>query len=82
MGLFYCILVYMLDLHLVHPILNLSVPNAGILIKEQLVRLMRFSLNMVDYTMSFLLLKNAKNAKFEKSASQADKHNIDYSTFD
>ena len=44
------------DLHLVLPALNLSTLNAGILIMMQKVRLMMFSLNMVDYSMSFLLL--------------------------
>ena len=46
----------MRDLHLVLPALNLSTLNAGILIMLQKVRLMMFSLNMVDYSMSFLLL--------------------------
>ena len=41
---------------LVLPPLNLSTLNAGILIMMQKVRLMKFSLNMVDYSMSFLLL--------------------------
>ena len=44
------------DLHLVLPALNLSILNAGILIMMQQVRLMMFSLNTVDYSMSFLLL--------------------------
>ena len=44
------------DLHLVLPALNLSTLNSGILIMMQKVRLMMFSLNMVDYSMSFLLL--------------------------
>ena len=44
------------DLHLVLPALNLSTLNAGILIIMQQVRLMMFSLNMVDYSMSFLSL--------------------------
>ena len=44
------------DLHLVLTPLNLSTLNAGILIMMQKVRLMMFSLNMVDYSMSFLLL--------------------------
>ena len=44
------------DLHLVHPALNLSVLDAGIMIMVQQVSLMMFSLNMVDYPMSFLLL--------------------------
>ena len=35
---------------------NLSTLNAGILIMMQQVRLTMFSLNMVDYSMSFLLL--------------------------
>ena len=43
-------------LHLVHPTLNLSLRDAGILIIMQQVGLMMFSLNMVDYPMSFLLL--------------------------
>ena len=44
------------DLHLVLPALNLSTLNAGISIMMQQVRLMMFSLNMVDYSMSFLSL--------------------------
>ena len=44
------------DLHLVLPALNLSTLNAGILIMMQQVRLMMFSLNMVNYSMSFLPL--------------------------
>ena len=56
MRLFHHVLVYMGDLHLVHPALNLSVLDAGIMIMVQQVSLMMFSLNMVDYRMSFLLL--------------------------
>ena len=44
------------DLRIVLPALNLSNLNAGILMMMQQVRLMMFSLNMVDYSMSFLLL--------------------------
>ena len=44
------------DLHLVLPALKLSTLEAGILIMVQQVRLMMFSLTMVDYSMSFLLL--------------------------
>ena len=44
------------DLHLVLPALNLSTLNAGIWIMMQQVRMMMFSLIMVDYYMSFLLL--------------------------
>ena len=44
------------DLNLVLPALNLSTLIAGILIMMKEVRLMMFSLNMVDYSMSFLLL--------------------------
>ena len=44
------------DLHLLLPELNLSTLNGGILIMLQKVRLMMFSLNMVDYSMSFLSL--------------------------
>ena len=43
-------------MHLVLPALNLSTLNAGILIMMQQERLMMFSLNMVDYSMSFRLL--------------------------
>ena len=50
------VLFNMGDLHLVLPALNLSTLNAGILIMMQQVRLMMFSLNTVDYSMSFLLL--------------------------
>ena len=48
--------LYMGDLHVVLPALKLSNMNAGILIMMQQVRLMMFSLNTVDYSMSFLLL--------------------------
>ena len=54
--LFHHVLFNMADLHLVLPALNLSTLNAGILIMMQQVRLMMFSLNMVDYSMSFLSL--------------------------
>ena len=60
-GLFHHVLVYMGemgDLHLVHPALNLSILDAGILIMVQQVRLMMFFLTMVDYPMSFLLLSS------------------------
>ena len=55
-GLFHQVLIYMVevDMHLVLPALNLSILDAGILIMVQEVRLMMFSLNMVDYPMSFL----------------------------
>ena len=54
--LFNIVLFNMGDLHLVLPALNLSTLNTGILIMMQQVRLMMFSLNMVDYSMSFLSL--------------------------
>ena len=54
--LFHHILFNMGDLHVVLPALKLSNMNAGILIKMQQVRLMMFSLDTVDYSMSFLLL--------------------------
>ena len=54
--LFNIVLFNMGDLHLVLPALNLSTLNAGILIMMQKVRLTMFSLNMVDYSMSFLSL--------------------------
>ena len=54
--LFNLVLFNMGDLHLVLPAVNLSTLNAGILIMMQQVRLIMFSLNMVDYSMSFLLL--------------------------
>ena len=44
------------DLHLVLPALNLSTLNTDILIMMQQVKLMMFSLNIVDYSMSFLSL--------------------------
>ena len=50
----------MVDLHLVLPELNLSPIDAGILIMVQQVRMMGFSLNMVDYSMSFLSLSTLK----------------------
>ena len=46
--LFHHVLFNMGDLYLVLPALKLSTPNAG--------RLMMFSLNMVDYSMSLILL--------------------------
>ena len=55
-GLFHNVLVYMGDLHLVLPSLNLCILDAGILIMVQQVSLMMFSLNMVEYHMSFLSL--------------------------
>ena len=55
-GLFHDVLNYTVDLYLVLPALILSTLDAGILIMVQPVRLMMFSLNMVDYSMSFLLL--------------------------
>ena len=54
--LFYHVHVYIGDLHLVHPALNLSILDAGNLIMLQQVSLMIFSLNMVDNPMSFLLM--------------------------
>ena len=56
MGLFHHALVYMGDLQLVHPALNLSTLDAGILIMVQYVSLMMFSLDMMDYPISFLSL--------------------------
>ena len=58
MGLFHHVLVYMGDLQLVHTALNLSTLDAGILIMMRQVSLMMFSLNMVDYPMSFPLLSS------------------------
>ena len=58
MGLFHHVLVYMGDLQLVYPALNLSTLDAGILIMVQCVSLMMFSLYMVDYPMFFLLLSS------------------------
>ena len=49
------VLIHMGDLHLVLPALNLYTLDAGILIMVQQVRLMMFSFNMVDYSMSFML---------------------------
>ena len=43
MGLFHHVLVYMGDLQLVYPVLNLSTLDAGILIMVQCVSLMMFS---------------------------------------
>ena len=48
MGLFHNVLVYIEDLRLVHPPLNLSILDAGILIMVQQASLMMFSLTMVD----------------------------------
>ena len=58
MGLFNHVLVYMGDLQLVYPALNLSTLDTGILIMVQYVSLIIFSLNMVNYPMSFLLLSS------------------------
>ena len=44
------------DLQLVYPALNLSTLDAGIFIMMQYISLMMFSLIMVDYPMSLLLL--------------------------
>ena len=60
MGLFQHVLVFMGDLYLVHPALNLSTLDADILILMEQVNLMMFSLNMVDSPMSFLLLSKDK----------------------
>ena len=54
--LFHHVIFNMGVLHVVLPALNLSTLNAGILIMMQQLRLMMFSLNTVDYSMSFLLL--------------------------
>ena len=54
--LFHHVLFNMGDLHLILPALNLSTLDAGILIIVKQIRLMMFSLNMVDYFMSFLSL--------------------------
>ena len=54
--LFHHVLFNMGDLQLVLPALNLSTLNAGILIMMHQVRLMMFSPNMLDYSMSLLLL--------------------------
>ena len=58
LGLFHHVLVYTGDLQLVHPALNLSTLDTGILIMVQYVSLIIFSLNMVNYPMSFLLLSS------------------------
>ena len=50
LDLFHHVLFNMGDLHLVLPALNLSTLNAGNLIIMQQVRLMMFSLNMVEYS--------------------------------
>ena len=44
------------DMHLVLPALNLCTLDTGILIMVQQVRLIMLSLNMVEYSMSFLSL--------------------------
>ena len=56
MGLFHYVLVNMGDLNWVHPAMNLSILDAGILIMVQQVRLIMFSLKIVNYPMSFLSL--------------------------
>ena len=55
---FHIVLFNMGAMHLVLPALNLYTLNAGILIMMHQVRLMMFSLNLVDYSMSFLLLSS------------------------
>ena len=55
-GLVHHVLIYMGDLNLVLPALNSLPWDAGILILVQQVRLMMFSLKMLDYSMSFLSL--------------------------
>ena len=55
-GLFHHVLICMGDLYLVLPALNLSTLDDGILIMVQQERMMMFSLNMVDYSVSFLSL--------------------------
>ena len=51
------------DLHLVIPSLNLSILNVGILKNVQHGSLMMFSLNTVDYPMSFLSLSTLNQIK-------------------
>ena len=53
-GRFHHTLIHMGDLHLVLPALNLSTLDAGILIMVQQERMKVFSLDMVDYSVSFL----------------------------
>ena len=53
---YHSFLVDLGDMHLVPPALNFSTLNAGILIMMEQVRLIMFSLNMVDYSMSLLSL--------------------------
>ena len=55
-GLLHNVLIYMGELHLVLPAMILSTLDAGILIMVQPVRLMMFSLNMMNFSISFLLL--------------------------
>ena len=47
--MFHHVLIYMGDLHFVLPELNLSTLNAGILIAVPKIRLIIFSLNMLDF---------------------------------
>ena len=54
-GLFHHVLIYIEDLYLVLPALDLTTLGAGLVIMMgQQVRMMMFSLNMVDHAMSFL----------------------------
>ena len=55
-GLLHNVLIFMGELHLVLPATILSTLDAGILIMVQPVRLMMFSLNMMNYSISFLSL--------------------------
>ena len=57
-GLLHQVHIHIGDLHFVLPALNLSNLDAGIFIMVQQVRMMMFSLDMVDYPMSSLLLSN------------------------
>ena len=63
-GLFLHVLVYMgekVDLHLVHPALNLSILDAGILRMAQQVRLIMFFLTMVFSVNGFISYKTCYN---------------------
>ena len=54
--MFYHVRIFIGDVHLVLPALNLFTLNAGILIMVHQERLMMLSLKMVDYSVPFLLL--------------------------
>mgnify|MGYP001351261983 CR=1 FL=1 len=72
MELFQHVLIYMGYLHLVLPVLNFSIMDAGILIMVQQVRLMMFSLNMVDYLSLSIIFRQ----KSPSGGHQEEEHGV------